>query len=177
MAILLFIVTTGSVCVAELFYVSADLRRTLTRAVSPDAADGSLGVALQRARSELHTRRDRQEFSKLKLALDADTAAKITEKQLGQQLQAARTQLDVELHSQKLMFLTEQAYLLQKRPVPSALTSDIAHEQMLREHAQEEQRRTVESAWLRLLQERLETQVRVQELRTDLGLPRPMQSQ
>lgn len=173
MTAIFFAAVAGLGSVYEYCHLSADLKGTLIRAVAPDAIDGSLTLALHDGTLELHTRRDKEEFIKLELACKAEAAAKLTEEQLGRQMQVAKGQLDTELHSETLMFMTEQAYTLQKKSVPPGLIDDIAQEQILREHRRDERRRSIENAWLQLLQQRLEERVMVQQLRAELGLSQP----
>ncbi len=142
-------------------------------AVARDASDGQVEESLGKAKAHLHTWRDRQEVDKLQRAVNAAASARASEVQLGGRLKQARTELDAEIHSEQLMIVTERAYLNSHKPMPAGLADDVAREQLRRERARDQQQREDESAWLQLLQQRLDARVLMQELRVDLGMAPP----
>lgn len=156
-------------------HLSKDLRGILTGALLPETPDGQVAAAAVRAGGHLHTRRDREIYAKLQQMVAATTTARNLQANLGSRLKATQSQLDRELHSDELMLIAEQAYLQSHRPVPPGLAEDVAREQMRREQKQYQQRRDDESAWLALLQQRLEARALAQELRVDVGLERRVQ--
>ena len=171
--VLLLLLLLGLGGLYERWHISSDLRRALGVAVAPDTPDSLVKESLQKAKAHLHTWRDRQECNKLQRAVDAQAAARASELQLGGRLKQARTELDAEIHSEQLMIVTERAYLDSHQPMPAGLADDVAREQQRRERARDQQRREDESAWLQLLQQRLDARVLIQELRVDLGMAAP----
>ncbi len=174
---LLVLVGLGSASLYERRHISADLRQTLLAALAPGAPDTAVVGSLHRAEAHLHTWHDRQEYNKLQRAVELTAAARGSEAQLVGQLKQAQAELDTEIHSERLMIVTERAYLNSHQAMPAGLAADVAGEQLRRERARDQQRRAEESAWLDLLQQRLDAQVLMQEVRVDLGLaksaPRP----
>ncbi len=154
-------------------HLSADLRRTLLVAVAPDTPGPILTGSLRQARGHLHTWRDHQEYDKLQRAVEATVAAQRSEARLGGRLKQAQTELDAEIHSERLMIVTERAYLDSHQSMPPGLADDVAREQLRREQVRDQQQRDDEGAWLQLLQQRLDARVLMRELRVDLGLAVP----
>lgn len=171
-AALLVLVALGSIGIYERRHISGDLRQTVLAALDPGAPDSVVIGTLRRAKSHLHTWRDQQEFNKLQHAVDLTVAARSSEVQLGGELKRAQAELDVEIHSERLMIVTERAYLNSHQTMPAGLAADVAGEQQRRERVRDQQQRAEESAWLDVLQRRLDARVLMQELRVDLGMAR-----
>lgn len=163
----------GLVGLYEHQHISADLREPLLAALAADAPDSVTADSLRRTKAHLHTWRDRQEYVKLRRAVELMVAAQKGEAVLNSRLKQEQTELDAEIHSEKLMIVTERAYLNSHQSMPAGLANDVVGEQQRRERVRDQKRRAEEGAWLELLQQRLDAQVIMQELRVDLGLARP----
>lgn len=163
----------GSSRLYERRHISADLRQNLLVALAPGTPDTAMVKSLDRAKTHLRTLRDHQEYNKLQHAVELTQTARSREVQLVGQLRQAQAELDAEMHSERLMIVTERAYLNSHQAMPAGLAADVAGEQLRRERVRDQQRRAEEGAWLDVLQQRLDAQVLMQELRVDLGLARP----
>lgn len=153
-------------------HISADLRRTLLIALAPDAPDSLVQASLPLAKAHVRTWRDREEYAKLQAAVKLTVAARGRQVQLDGRLKQEQAELDAEIHSERLMIVTERAYLNSHQAMPAGLADDVIGEQQRRERVRDQQRRAEESAWLELLQQRLDARVMLQELRVDLGMAR-----
>lgn len=153
-------------------HISADLRRTLLIALAPDAPDSLVQASLPLAKAHVRTWRDREEYAKLQAAVKLTVAARGRQVQLDGRLKQEQAELDAEIHSERLMIVTERAYLNSHQAMPAGLADDVLGEQQRRERVRDQQRRAEESAWLELLQQRLDARVMLQELRVDLGMAR-----
>ena len=170
----LLVVALGLVGLYEHRHISADLRESLLVALAPDAPDSALTTSLRQAQSHVRTWRDRQECIKLQQAVETMNTAQRNEMVLDERLKLAQTQLDAEIHSERLMIVTERAYLNSHQAMPVGLANDVAGEQQRRERVRDQRRRDDDGAWLQVLQQRLDARVMLQELRVDLGLARPV---
>lgn len=172
-AAFLLLLVLASMGVYEQHHVTAHLRRTLLVALAPDAPDDVILDSLRRARRERRTWRDHREYDKLRCAVEAMATAQAGEVALGRRLRQGQAQLDAEIHSERLMIVTEQAYLESHQAMPAGLADDVAGEQLRRERARNQRRREDDRRWLQLLQLRLNGLVMMQELRVELGVARP----
>ena len=178
-ALIVFLGTTG--CVGDLLYenlhMSPDLRRTLINAViSATCAPGDQTSSLRVAQGELHTRRDRAEYSKLEVLVRSCAAVADLTRQQEQRQEQNTAVAGTRVHRQQLMVMMEEAYLLHGRLVPSALQNDVnktfAQDASNQQHDRTDQEQTAAL----ITSQKAQAAQRLRQLRSDLRLDAPIAS-
>lgn len=167
---LLVLVLSGARWFYEQAYLTAGMRRMLIRCTSTEEPPGPHNCALSGTHAQVHTRRDRRMYLELRRAIQLSTAADAVEAHIAGLQQAKMQSMRETAHSERLMRLTERAYLSSHVAISAVLDNDIASEFERREREQANEERAIESESLLGLQQRLDARFLWRQIRAELGL-------